>query len=406
MNALLNAQQELNAIAGIMEFKIRQNMPVYYSIKIIRGGVTALLINRNEGVVNFNNDVNTLMKEQKPDAIIVELFTGKTRKVKEPECSYYIDVAGQHPVLQNNGQGLNGVHSPAPVQQQNSVSELLGVIQQSFTDQLSQQKNNFDTMLQTEVLRFRIQQLEQENLKLKETVNEQSEELEALELELEKRPQLGKPGKLNFYELGSYWLESFIKRNPGIIQTAFNIPAEQIAGVLGTTQTGTQTQPTENSSAKVSVSVAPAPSTENLTPEQKEQLQRAEQAFALLKGMPFERFKKVFNLLVITQDENDYSAALLNYAEHVLFAMQTRTACPGISVATQPAAQYSQPVTENNTAQQNTTVTLPVTPKPESVVRQIYPKTNLAPQPPPDNPDEQENEEQDETTNDDFDQIE
>lgn len=70
----------------------KKNLAIYYTISLIRFGNKIAIVSREPSSTDFNEHIKKYASEVfKPEYIVVELFSGKSRNVKKPLATFKFD---------------------------------------------------------------------------------------------------------------------------------------------------------------------------------------------------------------------------------------------------------------------------------------------------------------------------
>ncbi len=70
----------------------KKNLAIYYTISLIRFGNKIAIVSREPSGTDINEQIKKYASEVfKPEYIVVELFSGKSRNVKKPLATFKLD---------------------------------------------------------------------------------------------------------------------------------------------------------------------------------------------------------------------------------------------------------------------------------------------------------------------------
>ncbi len=395
MNQQQAAVKQLDDIAQLMREREARGLPSYYSVSLEKHGNSVCVISRKMGVSSFQNDITHVIRTHRPQALTIEVYRGYSRKVKDSEANFYIEL-GEDAFSQTQVQGFAGVFENSqpmsgnyfagpeqhylqkpfqlPFNNTSNSEELLKLTEAKNKQHIDLLTQQYAARMDIAIKEIRLEDKDKEIKNLKEEISDRDEYIEKLEKEIKQRPQFGSVGGVNLVEVGSYWLESFVKRNPKLLKAAFNLNDEQLAGIINVpTPTDEQNQPVEqkaNASVKVGSST---PKPTYTSEEQRKQFEAADQVCASLKSLPFQNYLQIHGLLYFLQTNPKGAAAIFNYVEKNTPAQNVSGAPTNKPVL--KVVQQNAPVT--NQAQQKTAQTVKqANPTPQAQA----PKTQ-APQP-------------------------
>lgn len=208
--------EQIRFIENILRGHEEKSQKAYYSIKIERFGEFSLVVDRGYGADAFLLDIANTAKIHKPDQIVIELYSTKSKRVKYPTNTYKLEFdkrAGSQP-LTIIKPGVSGTvdfsdHAPQVQPQQEFIS-----IQQYIQESLQSGRMQMQLEFQVKTLEFDNRQKDAEILRLKTSLEEQKQELDEVCEELERQAkQLSKGGlgSVTLGSVGSSLLEHFVR---------------------------------------------------------------------------------------------------------------------------------------------------------------------------------------------------
>lgn len=177
--------QLLDHISEIIKEREQKQLPTYYTISIEQYGKTTPLTEREEGYENFKKQVLRYMSDYTPDIITVQLFSGKSRKVKQAFQTFKVPVKKTNPTIV-----LGSIQTEEPTIQQLESSIPVG---RYYDEKFELQMRIMRVELEKQSLTDRLLQLQEryeEKLKDQEKLTEEKtknllQQIEDLENEIE-----------------------------------------------------------------------------------------------------------------------------------------------------------------------------------------------------------------------------
>jgi hypothetical protein len=274
-------QELIEHVVSVVQQKVAKNMKCFYSIKINKNEATTELIERKAAGDEFASDIQNIISLNKPEDLIIELYKGSSRKVKSPESQYYIPFGGRE------------ISFPVKV-------EPLGCLDNSTM--YSEMRRNFDQQLQgvrdlaglhtsLTISQIELKQAQNKVAELQADLKEAEEYIERLESDRKKNPSLSGAGGLNLVEIGSYWLEGILRRNPGIIAGTLGMTDDQAKGLFTTTSATTQPQ------GKATATIEEQGANKQLTEREKTRVEVVENLAGFLRQLSDYHLRCVYDLL-------------------------------------------------------------------------------------------------------------
>lgn len=281
-------QELIEHVVNIVQQKIAKNMRCFYSIKINKNEATTELIERKAAGDEFASDIQNIISLNKPEDLIIELYKGSSRKVKSPESQYYIPFGGRE------------ISFPVKV-------EPLGGMDNSMM--YSEMRRNFDQQMQGVRdlaglhTTLTISQIELKNAQIKvaeleSDLKEAEEYIERMESDRKKSPSLSGAGGLNLVEIGSYWLEGILRRNPGIIAGTLGMTDEQATGLFSTAPAKPQPQ------GKATATIEEQGENKQLTEREKTRVEVVENLAGFLRQLSDYHLRCVYDLMCEAGKDN------------------------------------------------------------------------------------------------------
>lgn len=281
-------KEKIEGIAKVLRDKMQQGIACYYSIKINKDNATTELAHRKLGDDNFLKDVAGVVEGHKPDTLIVQLYTGKSRRVQHPEAEYYIEMGGRDvtiPIIE-------------PAQSDNSY--MLGEMGRHFERQIQNVRELSGIQSDLSVARLEMKHKDERIQQLVGELKQAEEYIEQLEGEVKSRPQLSGPGGLNILDIGSYMLEGMLRRNPAIMAGALGITEEEARKKFESPAQAPALPSANNTQATATVT---AEEETPLTPEQQKHAEVVEAVAGFLRSLPAVHLRKVYDLMTVVSKD-------------------------------------------------------------------------------------------------------
>jgi DNA-binding protein Fis len=276
-------QELIENIAGIVRHKVEHSMKCFYSIKVSKNDTVTELIERRPASNDFLKDVQQIAEKHKPDALIVELWKGSSRKIKAPESEFFIHLKNRELSLPVQTEQVSGFDN----------SGVLAEMRRNFESQLQSVRELSGLHSTLTVSQMELKYKDEQIKSLREELEQAEAYIEQLEKDKDSRPQLNGPGGLNLIEIGGYLLEGFLRRNPALLGGALGMAPEQVTKLLSPGQGG-QEQPTPaQGTATASVKLENEPTSEH----DKIRAQVIDGITAYLRSLNDENLRKVYELM-------------------------------------------------------------------------------------------------------------
>lgn len=215
-------QELIDHVVSIVQQKVAKNMKCFYSIKIHKNDATTELIERKAAGEEFLSDVQNIVSLNKPDTLIVELYRGSSRKIKTPESEFYINLTGREISLPVKVETMNGFDN----------SMMYSEMRRNFDQQLQGVRDLAGLHAALSMAQFELKHSQEKVKELEDDLKIAEEYIGKLEGDVRSRPSLSGTGGLNLVELGSFWLEGVLRRNPSIIAGTLGMTDEQAKGLF------------------------------------------------------------------------------------------------------------------------------------------------------------------------------
>src|SRR5574337_236799 len=101
-------RETIDYVEGILKQKQEKGLKCFYTIKVYKNDATNELVSRKPASPEFSNDVQNIIDKNKPDAVIIELYRGKSAKVKDPESVFDINLVGRDIVFPARVETVSG----------------------------------------------------------------------------------------------------------------------------------------------------------------------------------------------------------------------------------------------------------------------------------------------------------
>lgn len=298
-----NPQEMIEHVAGIVAQKAAKGMRCFYSVKIQKNDATTELIERKAAGGEFLKDVQALIDLNKPDALVIELYRGNSRKVKVPESEFYINLLGRELAFPVKVEPLNGGFD---------TSMMLTEMRRGFESQLQgirEQTSLFSTLT---IAQLELKHSQAKVKELETDLQQAIDHIDKLEKQLTARPQLSGPGGLNLLSLGSFWLEGVLRRNPGIIAGTLGMSEDKAKALFSDNTNSTQQNiPVQQNKASASIQ----PESKQLTEAEKLRVQMIEQIAGFLKTLSDVNLRTTYEMFVLIQKDLSLIQTLKDLAE-------------------------------------------------------------------------------------------
>lgn len=213
-------------VAQIIKEREAKAIPTYYTIKIEQYGKLTPVAEREQGTDNFKTQMLKYTSDYKATALVVELFHGKTAKVKAPFQTFNVYLTKQNPPVHLGN--VEVAQSDPAIQQIDSSIPAHRHFEEKMDLQLRFLNSEMDKRLLTERLNNIVERYEE---KLREQEKRTDEKQKALEDKIAEQnhlisdfeQEIGKYEKEKHNSLGnivagsvlSHWSENFLKSKLG-----------------------------------------------------------------------------------------------------------------------------------------------------------------------------------------------
>lgn len=173
--------QLLEHIASIIRDREGKTLPTYYSISIEQYGTITPLVEREEGHENFKAQVLKFNSDYNPTSLIIQLFNGKSRKVKQPFQTFKVPVKKMNvPIV------LGGLDKHEEPEQKITPVDSSIPVGRYYDEKFEMQMRIMRTEMEKQTLGDRIHQLtERYEDKIKEIEKKHEERVKDLQEEIE-----------------------------------------------------------------------------------------------------------------------------------------------------------------------------------------------------------------------------
>ena len=210
------ASEMIDHIAEIIKERQQKNLPTYYTICIEQYEKTTPVAEKEEGYENFKAQVLKYMSDYNLTALLIQLFHGKSFKVKQPFQTYKIVVKKQEPKFFLSG--VDQQPQQPDVQQMESVIPVARYYDEKFETRVQLLAAEMEKQrLISEIAR--LTERYEDKLKQKaEEINELQSEVTELEQAIEHHEysKSNSLGNITLGGVGAHALESFAKSRFGI----------------------------------------------------------------------------------------------------------------------------------------------------------------------------------------------
>jgi hypothetical protein len=275
-------QELIDHVVSIVQQKAAKNMRCFYSIKIFKNDATTELIERKAGADEFLQDIQNIISLNKPDTVIVELYRGTSRKVKTPEAEFYINLTGKEVSFPVKVEPLSGFDN----------SLIYSELRRNFDQQLQGVKDLAGLHSALAVSQLELKHTQSRVKELEDDLKTAEEYIEQLEGEKSSRPALSGTNGLNLVDLGSYWLEGVLRRNPGILAGTLGMTDEQAKGLFNNNQ-----NPKQLDQGSASGSIKPSGESKELTERDQLRVRLVEEIAGFLRQLSDYHLRLVYELM-------------------------------------------------------------------------------------------------------------
>jgi hypothetical protein len=220
-----NPSEIIQEIFDVLREREAQSVPTFFTISIEQSGEAMPLMNRENGYENFKEKITKYSLDYNPSPIIVRLYTGKSRNVKNPFKTYRIEKRKHTPAIflgniEKEQSNVEQVESAIPVgRYYDEKFELqlrimrVELEKQNLTDKLLALTERYEEKLkdQEEKNKLANQAMLTEMDRLKEQIREFEQEIERAEKE-----KHNSFGNLALGSIGARALEGFAKSEVGM----------------------------------------------------------------------------------------------------------------------------------------------------------------------------------------------
>lgn len=259
-----NAYEQIRFINDVIKDRAQKNQPTFFSIKLERLGVLTPLVTKEEGD-NFYETILNYLTKYDVTALLVELFNGKSRSVKEPLQTYKIFIKKNTEIALG---GTNNNHEAEIISAETSISP-----EKHFYTMAEKERTNIMQELKIKQLEWEIEVLRKKNKKKKARIEEL--ETSIYKSEKDKKHSLG---NVSLGSITSNAFENFMKSDfgLGILKNVFGAKEETLKGLLGEEEIFPRTENETKSTATLIVEKKHSEKAEEqqkLSPEQKIRLE-------------------------------------------------------------------------------------------------------------------------------------
>lgn len=279
--------EQLRFIENLLRGHEEKSQKAYYSIKVERFGEFTLVVDRGYGAEGFINDIAGTLRTHKPEQVVIELYTTKSKRVKYPTNTYKIALdkkSGNPANITITKPGLFGEPEQPEIKPVFNQPQEFISLQQYIQETLNGGRVQIQLEFQVKTLEFDNKQKEAEILHLKAKLEQVQEELnEAYEEVAQQEKKILKGGGLGSVSLGmvgSSLVESFFKSKTGkalAISLLGSEKATQLHGIINSLDTGENSDasgenlqgvPKQNT-ARIIVTPEESPTEKTKTPSKK-----------------------------------------------------------------------------------------------------------------------------------------
>jgi hypothetical protein len=87
-----NTENQVETIALHIRDREKNGLRTYYTLRVKKHGKSTTIAKRKIGEMNFRADISQAIRLCSPHAIRVEIYRGKSRRIREPESFFYLDL--------------------------------------------------------------------------------------------------------------------------------------------------------------------------------------------------------------------------------------------------------------------------------------------------------------------------
>lgn len=284
-------KETIQKITTVLKKKEEKKTPYYYSIRAEIAGGMVQVADRETGLQNFIAEIKRLLSQDKPEMLIVEVFTGKSKKVRDAQTTWQFYVNPSQAQQIQQGMALSG--TPELVRSESFTDN-----ETHYREKLELQTKHLNADFEKRLMEYEMKRKDETIGELKKELNELEQYADGLEKQLEKRPQFSGLGGINLLDMGSYMLEGFIKRNPQVLKAALRLSDQQLAGLFPEGEAPAVTPQQQIGQATATVQAAP----ENQSPEQQQRTKAQNDLNGFLSSIHAALFLKVYNILAAIQN--------------------------------------------------------------------------------------------------------
>jgi hypothetical protein len=274
-------QELIEHVVSVVQQKVAKNMKCFYSIKINKNEATTELIERKAAGDEFASDIQNIISLNKPEDLIIELYKGSSRKVKSPESQYYIPFGGREISFPVKVEPLGGMDN----------SMMYSEMRRNFDQQMQGVRDLAGLHTTFTISQIELKHAQNKVAELENDLKEAEEYIERLESDRKKNPSLSGAGGLNLVEIGSYWLEGILRRNPGIVAGTLGMTDDQAKGLFSSTPATPQPQ------GKATATIEEQGASKQLTEREKTRVEVVENLAGFLRQLSDYHLRCVYDLM-------------------------------------------------------------------------------------------------------------
>lgn len=233
----------LDHIGDIIRERQQKSLPTFFTLSIEQYEKNTPVAEKEEGYDNFKKLILKYMTDYNLTGITIQLFSGKSRKVKTPFQVFKVALKKQNPTLT-----LGNTNDEVPeVQQLENGISVHRYYDEKFELQMRIMRTEMEkqTLVEqvsriTEKYEEKIKDLEQANKELQEEIDEHENEINRIE-----KSKHNSLGNVALGSVGSHLLEKFVGSKIGLSLLESVLGKESLEGLKGTLS-GTNTEALES----------------------------------------------------------------------------------------------------------------------------------------------------------------
>ncbi len=215
----------INNIGDIIREREQKKIPTFYTICIDQYGQTTPVLEKEEGYENFKLHAMKYMSDYNLDALLIQLFSGKSRNVKTAFQTFKVPLKKQNPNIVFSGVDKN---TSSEVQQLDSSIPVSRYYDEKFEYQMRIMRLENDIQRLTDRIVLLTERnedkLKDQELKNTEIINNLEDQIKELEEEIKdyekeivknEKDKHNSLGNVTLGGIGSKLIEGFVKSRAG-----------------------------------------------------------------------------------------------------------------------------------------------------------------------------------------------